>query len=80
MKNSLLQTAQKMNISRKYGYIWQRIVLGMAAAVVFGTTYVLILPAITMHEDPICGLEEHVHTAECLQTVMISSAIFAVLI
>lgn len=34
--------------------------------VVFVTTYMLILPAITMEHSPICGKEEHIHTALCL--------------
>ena len=36
----------------------------LAAAVVFCTTYALILPAITM-EKAQCPLEEHTHTEEC---------------
>lgn len=38
---------------------------GMAAVVVFITTYMLILPAITMERDATCGKEEHIHTEEC---------------
>lgn len=44
---------------------WNKIVTGMAALVVFCTTYALILPAITEEREPMCGLEEHVHTEKC---------------
>ena len=37
----------------------------MACVVVFCTTYALILPAITMEQQYICGKEEHTHSAEC---------------
>lgn len=37
----------------------------MACIVVFCTTYALILPAITMEQAYICGLEEHVHADSC---------------
>ena len=44
---------------------WQSVVTVMAAVVVFVTTYALILPVITMDQDPTCGLAEHIHTDEC---------------
>ena len=41
----------------------------LAVCVVFCTTYALILPAITLHnEGPMCGMSEimrHEHTEEC---------------
>lgn len=39
----------------------------LAICVVFCTTYVLILPAITIQADPVCGYEEHAHTQACYQ-------------
>lgn len=36
----------------------------LAAAVVFFTTYALILPAVTMEKEP-CQISEHVHTDDC---------------
>lgn len=44
---------------------WYRVLMSLAAIVVFCTTYALILPAITMEKQPICGLEQHTHTEEC---------------
>lgn len=44
---------------------WQKVVIAMAAVVVFCTTYALILPAITMERQVFCGFEAHTHGAEC---------------
>lgn len=44
---------------------WYKVVSCMAAVVVFCTTYALILPAITMDNQTICGMEEHTHTDDC---------------
>ena len=38
----------------------------MACAVIFCTTYALILPAITMEQETFCGIEEHIHSEECI--------------
>lgn len=67
MYKRLLQIAAKLNKNRKVRRGWQRAVQVMAAVVVFCTTYVLILPAITMQHTPVCGMEEHTHTAECYE-------------
>ncbi|MBQ8210353.1 MAG: LPXTG cell wall anchor domain-containing protein [Clostridia bacterium] len=37
----------------------------LAIAVVFATTYMLILPAITLETDVSCGYEEHAHSDSC---------------
>lgn len=42
---------------------WYKVFIAAAAIVVFITTYMLILPAITL--DAKCGKEEHTHTEEC---------------
>lgn len=44
---------------------WQTVVTCLAAVVVFCTTYALILPAITLEAETVCGLEEHTHTESC---------------
>ncbi len=46
---------------------WQKVVMVLASVVVFCTTYALILPAITMEKDVICGIEEHLHNEDCYQ-------------
>ena len=43
----------------------QRILIGVAALVVFCTTYAMILPAITMEGKLKCQKEEHVHQGAC---------------
>lgn len=45
--------------------------IALACVVVFVTTYALILPAITMSEETYCGQEEHTHTAECYEKVLV---------
>ena len=47
---------------------WNRGVTGIAAVIVFITTYLLILPAITMTKDIVCGKKEHLHLDSCYQT------------
>lgn len=44
---------------------WQKAVGVMAAVVVFCTAYALILPAITLSTQVVCGQEEHAHTEDC---------------
>ena len=67
MDKELLQQAAQYNKKRKRRKIWQRVVTVMAAMVVFVTTYLLILPAITRESQPTCGLTEHEHTDACYQ-------------
>lgn len=57
----------------RYRSAWQKFVRAMACVVVFCTTYALILPAITMERDYICGLEEHVHSESCYTQETVSS-------
>lgn len=54
-------------IRRHQRLIWQRVVMVLAAIVVFCTTYALILPAITQETSvgTVCGLIEHQHTDAC---------------
>ncbi len=65
MKQELLRKANDMNRERKNRKGWQALVRALALCVVFCTTYVLVLPAITIQEEPICGFVEHTHTREC---------------
>lgn len=48
--------------------MWQRAVGVLACVVVFVTTYALILPAITMEKEAICGFEEHSHGEACFDS------------
>ena len=69
MKNEILQNADEFARAHQRGKQWRRIVTCMAAVVVFCTTYVLILPAITMEKTPQCGREEHIHSESCYTQV-----------
>ena len=44
-------------------------VAALAVVVAIGVAYTLMLPAITMENQLVCGLPEHVHTEECYATV-----------
>lgn len=44
---------------------WQKVAAYLAIIVVFCTTYMLILPAITMENETYCGIEEHSHNENC---------------
>ena len=44
-------------------------VAALAVVVVIGVAYTLMLPAITMENQLVCGLPEHVHTEECYAMV-----------
>ena len=43
----------------------RRVVSVLGCGVVFLTTYMLILPAMTLDDSPICGFEEHRHDSSC---------------
>lgn len=67
MERRTRQREKALIQARKKKKIWKKAVSAMAAVVVFCTVYALILPAITLSSQPICGLEEHVHTEECYE-------------
>lgn len=65
MNNAKSKFAAELMRAQKNKLIWKRAVMCMAAAVVFVTTYMLILPAITMSNDvTYCG-QDHEHNVEC---------------
>ena len=65
MKHRFLSRAAEFLAAQRRRKRWVKVVSAMAAVVVFCTTYALILPAITMEKDPVCGLEEHQHDETC---------------
>ena len=73
MKRDILGKAVKLNIDRRRRKRWQKVVSGLAALVVFATTYALILPAITMESETLCGLAEHTHTDACWYTPIVDT-------
>lgn len=69
MKHDVLRQAEKYTKEHQRKNRWQKVVTGIAAIVVFCTTYALILPAITMDHEVVCGLEEHKHNENCYTQV-----------
>ena len=65
MANKVMQDAEKMTLRHSRKKIWQKIVIFLCCVVVFCTTYALILPAITMENNPVCGFVEHQHDESC---------------
>lgn len=64
MQKLLKSIAELLRLSR-LGKRWKKIAVFLAVIVVFCTTYMLILPAITMESKLQCGLDEHIHTDSC---------------
>ena len=56
---------------KKRKKIWKQILRVLMCVVVFCTTYMLILPAITKEARTFCGHEEHTHEAACYQEAMV---------
>ena len=75
MRKDTLSRAERYAKQNRCRRIWHRIVGGLACLVVFVTTYMLILPAITMEKAPGCGAEEHTHTIECYEKVTRDSVV-----
>lgn len=81
MQQKLAQNVLRYKKDRSRSRVLRRAVIALACAVVFCTTYALILPAITMEKAAVCGLEAHTHSQECYrlpetvkQTYLICSA------
>ena len=50
---------------------WAKVVSVLGCVVVFVTTYMLILPAITMEQTAWCGIEEHQHGDSCYEMQLV---------
>ena len=67
MNQDVYEKYHRYIVKRNRRAAWQKIVSIMACFVVFFTTYILILPAITMEQKTFCGLDEHTHSEPCYQ-------------
>lgn len=65
MENPLRKQIRSIMKDHKKRQLWYRVVITLAVVVVFVTTYMLILPAITMENKAECGITEHKHDANC---------------
>lgn len=63
MEGKLLARAAEFIREARRKKRWTKAVTALAAVVVFGTTYALILPAITLQTE--CGQEAHTHMEAC---------------
>jgi len=68
VQRKTLKELVKLNIEHRRIKRWYRALSVLSAVVVFVTTYALILPAITMEKEYICGMSEHAHTDACWYT------------
>ena len=50
---------------RKKKNRWKKVMLALSLGVAVTTASLLILPAVTLEKEPVCGMEEHVHGVEC---------------
>ena len=66
MNRDRLNRTVKYSAAYKRKKLRLRIVSGLAALVIFITTYALILPAATKERATFCGYTEHKHNSECL--------------
>ena len=62
---ALLRKIRQILRDRRTRRFLTRTVSGIAAVVVFVTTYALVLPAITMESQAACGIEAHQHDDSC---------------
>lgn len=51
--------------------LWKKSVIVLACVAVFSTTYMLMLPALTLEENTYCGSEEHQHDESCYEKQLI---------
>ena len=68
---ALLEKIRIILRSRRTRQMLTRFVSGVAAVVVFVTTYALVLPAITMEQNASCGIPEHQHTDACYEEQLV---------
>ena len=69
MRENMQSVAKEYTKRNHWRKIWRRIAGGLACVVVFCTIYALMLPALTLESETICGLEEHTHTEECYRQI-----------
>ena len=71
MEEKLLAQSREYKAKRIKKRKLKKIFNILACVVVFCVTYALILPAITMEKKSYCGYEEHVHSDECYEKILI---------
>ena len=65
MNRKLMELAEKYVAQRKRRMRLLKTVTALALVVAICTSYVLMMPGLTLAAETYCGLEEHTHTADC---------------
>ena len=65
MNRKLMELAERYVAQRKRRMRLLKTVTALALVVAICTSYVLMMPGLTMAAETYCGLEEHTHTADC---------------
>ena len=71
MQRNQLHSTQNYIKGKRQHRLWKQVVSLLACLVVFSTTYMLILPALTMEQTAYCGIEEHHHDDSCYEKKLI---------
>ncbi len=71
MDSSILKKAGKYLSERKKRRRYKEMVSILVIAVMFSVIFVLAMPASTLEKEAYCGIEEHVHTDECYERVLV---------
>lgn len=71
MRKDIVREAEGLLTGHRHQRTWKKVVGVLACAVVFCTTYALILPAITLENTTYCGFDTHQHGPECYEKVLI---------
>lgn len=72
MSNSFIDQAENYIKKKKKRKRLRRTTFLSAIAVLFVTSYMLILPAITLSDVTSCGMTEHIHSPDCYMTKLAS--------
>ncbi len=70
MQDRIPEKAREYSAAHSRARKWRNIVAVLSCAVVLGTAYALTRPAITMSQKTFCGIEAHMHTDECYESVL----------
>lgn len=74
MEHTFLKKAKEMLEERRKRARLRQAVTAMMVLVAFSTSYLLMMPAITMGErTPTCGIEAHEHDDSCYETLLVCS-------
>ena len=72
MEHGFSKRANKMFETRRKRKVKNRVVIGAGSLVLLLTFQIMMLPALTLTDKIlVCGLEEHVHSEECNETILV---------